>query len=500
MLMDISINTRRMVGKRDEKIYGQFLEHFHRQVYAGIYEPGSPRSNSRGYRTDVADALKNIKVPVIRWPGGCFVSSYHWKDAIGTNREATYDKAWRSEESNEFGTDEFLDYCALIGAQPYICTNAGTGTPEEMSDWVEYCNLKSAGKWARKRIENGHPEPFNVKYWSIGNENYGQWEIGAKSSQEWGRFVLESAKMMKRVDPSIEILAASLPDIDWNISLIKEAGKFLDWISIHGYWDPIWFDNKLGSYETCMAYTMKIEEPIQKARHILGALGYLGKIKIAYDEWNLRGWYHPNVHNFADVPAEDCIKARDLNDENSSYTMADAVFTACFLNQCLKHCDMVKMANFAPAVNTRGAIYTHKDGIVKRSTYYVFEIFTHYMKEIVVDTFIDHNQTFMVRNETDAVEVTTIDSIATISEDGQELSVSLVNKHPMDEITLTIRMSGYSPNERATLYQIASNSVDSYNDSEHPDEIRIEPIDIAIQDGMIQVTLPAHSVNVLVMQ
>jgi len=122
------------------------------------------------------------------------------------------------------------------------------------------------------------------------------------------------------------------------------------------------------------------------------------------------------------------------------------------------------------------------------------------MKEIVVDTFIDHNQTFMVRNETDAVEVTTIDSIATISEDGQELSVSLVNKHPMDEITLTIRMSGYSPNERATLYQIASNSVDSYNDSEHPDEIRIEPIDIAIQDGMIQVTLPAHSVNVLVMQ
>ena len=361
----LEINPRRELGKRDKKIFGHFLEHFHSQIYGGIFDPTSTFSDSSGYRQDVIEALKRIEVPIIRWPGGCFVSAYHWKDAIGKQRTPYFDKAWRVEESNLFGTDEFIEYCRLLGAEPYICTNAGTGSPEEMSDWVEYCNLPSEGKWAKLRIENGHPEPYKVKYWSIGNENYGDWEMGAKNLREWGRFVKESAKMMKRVDPNIELLAASISDLDWNLNLLREAGNYLDWISIHDYWDHLGQVNDLSNYETCMAYTMEIEKPILKTKNILGSLGYLGRIRIAYDEWNLRGWHHPHINS----GTEDYITPRDKNDINSSYTMADAVFTACFLNQCHKHSDVVGMANFAPTVNTRGAIFTHQDGIVLRSSY-----------------------------------------------------------------------------------------------------------------------------------
>lgn len=203
-------------------IYGQFAEHLGACVYEGIWVgEDSPIPNTRGYRNDALEALRELKVPVLRWPGGCFVSSYHWKDAVGAHRKPAFDKAWRVEDPNTFGTDEYIRLCRKIGCEPYICTNAGTGTAEEMSDWVEYCNLESEGQYAKWRIENGSKQPYGVRYWSIGNENYGSWEIGAKSTDEWGRLVREAAKMMKHVDPCVELSAAALPDVDWNISLLK---------------------------------------------------------------------------------------------------------------------------------------------------------------------------------------------------------------------------------------------------------------------------------------
>lgn len=496
--IEVYINAKRKIGKRDKKIYGHFLEHFHSQIYGGIYDPESVFSDDKGLRNDVADALKNISTPVVRWPGGCFVSSYHWKDGIGKNRAAAFDKSWRVEEPNTFGTDEFIEFCRKIGTEPYICTNAGTGSPEEMSDWVEYCNLKKEGKWAKARIENGSADPYNVKYWSIGNENYGTWEIGAKSADEWGRFVLESAKMMKRIDPSIELFAASLTDIDWNIRLLREAGQFLDWISIHGYWDKIWFNNKLSDYETCMAYTMSIEEPILKIKSILTALGYLGKIRIAFDEWNLRGWYHPHVHQFANVPAEECSRARDDNDINSSYTMADAVFSACFLNQCLKHCDVVGMANFAPAVNTRGAIFTHKDGILKRSTYYVFELYTKYMGDEVVDAWIPENCFFDVTCEDNTVKVPYIDVMPTISNGGKELRIAVVNRHPDRTIALRVNTDSFTGYSSAKMYSVYGKTKDSYNDIDMPDEVKIIENSLEVQEkSAFTIEINPHSVNVI---
>ena len=156
-------------GRRDIMIFGHFLEHFHRQIYGGVFDPGNRLSDENGFRRDVIEALRKIKAPVIRWPGGCFASAYPWKKGVG-RRVPYFDKAWSVVEPNTFGTDEFIAFCREVGAKPFICTNAGTGSPEEMSDWVEYCNL-DVGEWAALRRANGHEEPFNVPYWSIGNEN-----------------------------------------------------------------------------------------------------------------------------------------------------------------------------------------------------------------------------------------------------------------------------------------------------------------------------------------
>jgi len=489
MALEVRVDTRRRLGAIDGKLFGHFIEHFHRQIYGGVFEPGSPLSDSLGLRNDVAEAMQGLGAPVVRWPGGCFVSAYHWKDGVGPAREPSFDKAWRVEEPNTFGTDEFIAWCRKIGTEPYVCTNAGTGTPEEMSDWVEYCNLHSEGRWAKLRQSHGHAEPYKVKYWSIGNENYLGGEMGSKTPQEWCRFVKESAKMMKRVDPTIELFAASTPDLEWNRLLLQEAGEVLDWISIHGYWDPLWINNNLAPYETCMAYTTRIETPIEQIRAILTATGQLGKIRVAFDEWNLRGWHHPYVDTAAN--AADCIRPRDENDRNSSYTMADAVFSACFLNACVRHSDLIGMANFAPSVNARGLIYAHPEGIVKRSTYFVFQALAEALKGTSVGVSVHGDAGFSVGDSI----VPCLDAAAALETDGS-WAVSLVNRHPEQAQVVDLRLDAGATG-KATWCRVNGPSKDSYNDIGRS-EVGLERGAFEIPSGdFLSFSLPPHSVTVV---
>ncbi len=460
--MKLNILTNRCIGERSPMIYGHFIEHFHRQIYGGIYDPCNSLSDDDGFRTDVINAMKRIKVPILRWPGGCFVSSYHWKDAVGSDRRPFFDKAWRVEDPNSFGTDEFIKMCRKIGCEPYICTNAGTGTAEEMSDWVEYCNLTDEGKYAKERIMNGYTEPHNVKFWSIGNENYGFWEMGAKEAADWGRLTLESAKMMKRVDPSVELSAAALSDVDWNLSLLKYASPYLDWISIHAYWDGINSTNAYADYDKVMTYTNYLETNILKVKGLLTVLGLESEIKIAFDEWNLRGWYHPNSHIMKQVVnKEDYLYPRDLNDVNSEYTMADAVFTACFLNTCNRHCNIVGMANFAPIVNTRGCIFTHNNGIVLRSTYYVFDMYVNLMGEIVLDSYDEDMPTRNYTQSGQEENVKMIDTVATLRTSDNFLVVSSINKDDKSKHVIDLPVDNKYIAYR--VHTLCGNNIYSYN-------------------------------------
>jgi len=496
----LTVLPRRVIGEAGTLLYGQFLEHFHRQVYGGVYDPGNPLSDDLGLRKDVLAAMRAIHVPVIRWPGGCFVSAYHWVGGVTNPRQPYFDKAWRVEEPNEFGTDEYIELCRRIGAEPYICSNAGTGTPEETSDWLEYCNLETEGPWAKLRRANGHTAPYGVKYWSIGNENYGAWEMGAKTAQEWGRYVAETAKMMKRVDPTVQLFAASLMDLDWNVTLLKEAGRYLDWISVHGYYGGTTPDNKPVPFERCMAQSLLPERQLTHTKGILEATGYAGKLKIAFDEWNLKGWYHPNIMSGYATDKKDYILPRDGNDVNSLYTMADAVFSGAFLNACLRHSDAVGMTNFSPVVNTRGMIFTHKDGIVLRPSYFVYELYTNRMLEIAVDAHLEQDAgytTLSAGREPKETWVPALDAAVTRNREGTKLAVAVANRDPEKEHALCLDLGRDEVYRSGSLSWIEAAKADDYNDIHQPDRVGIRTSALPACRDFARVTIPPHTVAVL---
>ena len=500
--MKITFSKENTIGQADKMLYGHFLEHFHRQVYGGVFDPTSKFADEDGFRTDVLDAMKKIKTPIIRWPGGCYVSAYDWHYGVGKKRIPTYDKAWRVEESNEFGTDEFVKLCRKLDCIPYICTNAGTGTAEDMSNWVEYCNVKNMGIYAKERIENGYPEPHGIKFWSIGNENWGGHEIGAKDAAEWGKLVRESAKMMLRVDPTLELSAAALPDLNWNTHLLRDAGAYLDWVSIHEYWDFSPDGVTYVDYDTAMLRSGEdISSMIDRVRAHLTAFGLQKRVKIAFDEWNLRGWYHPNVMDIwyregkryedEEFYKNNVIGERNKNDLNSTYTMADALFSASFLNICLRNCDIVKMACFSPIVNTRGAIFTYEDGIVLRPQYFIFELYSNLLKENVLDIWTKDVPTITGNDRGKVKTVDALDIVVTADDEGY--AIAAVNKNKEEAVTVDLRMLDGDA-KMMRISSVSGPSPDSYND--------VDKTEVGITYGewteyKPSITVPAHTACVI---
>ncbi len=485
--MQVHLDVDRTAGTRDPAFFGHFLEHFHRQIYGGIFEPGSPLADEQGLRTDVIEALRHIQPAVIRWPGGCFVSAYHWRDGVGPDRQPTFDKAWRVEEPNTFGTDEFIAFCRAVGAEPYLCTNAGTGTPEEMSDWVEYCNLESEGRWAARRRANGHAAPHAVRYWSIGNENYGWWEIGAKDSEEWARYVLEAAKMMKRVDDTIQVCAAATSDRAWSMRLLERAGRYLDLIALHDY--PARGDTP---YLTCMSAIRDAEAKVVAMEQMLGLLQLSDRVRIAFDEWNPRGWHHPG---HADV-APRAIEEWRRNDDNSVYTMADALLYAGFLNTCLRHCRSVAMTNLSPVVNTRGAIYVHPEGLVLRPTYHVCDLYANHTYPEVLDAHVASPAFEASRLDGTATMVAYGDVCATIDRRQRRLAVAVCNTHPEEELTCRIWVPGVTLAARGTVRTLTGPTLEAYNDRDRPTDVQIAISSLRSETDTCTLHLDPHSVSV----
>lgn len=484
----ITFDNSRESVQYSPMIFGHFIEHFYTQVYGGIFDPGSPYSDNDGFRTDVIEAIKELKAPIVRWPGGCFVSTYHWKDGVGKERFPVFDKSWHVEDPNTFGTDEYVMWCRKIGAEPYICTNAGTGTPEEMSDWVEYCNL-SVGKYGRQRIENGHTEPHNVKYWSIGNENYGHWELGAKTVAEWGPLVRESAKLMLSVDKNIKLFAAANSDRSWTVPLLKAASQYLDYVSIHGYWDGLAHVNNPQSFIKSMMVTDGPENTIQSTIEMLKETGCDDHVKIAFDEWNLRGWHHP-WHG--DMRKGFDIEARSKNDINSTYTMADALFSACFYNACIRNSKYVEIACFSPIVNTRGSIFVHKDGILKRSTYYTNWMYANLLEKNMVPVNVVTDTLKYLDQHTGV-----IDAVLTSNDSRDHFVLSVVNKNPDSPVKVDI--SAILPSEKIKkLEAVILNGASEDDFNEVGAENHIVPVNAQLKvsgDGCVE--LQPHSLTII---
>ena len=291
----IKVDIDRQIGEIDKLIYGSFTEHLGRCIYGGIYDPNSSKADESGFRKDVLLATKNLGVSSVRWPGGNFASGYHWMDGIGPkeSRPKRKDLAWGDTESNIIGTDEFLKFSLAAGVEPYICVNLGTGNWDEARNWVEYCNAPQGFYYSDLRAKNGHPSPYRVKYWGLGNEMDGDWQMGHRNAEDYSKFALEAAKLMKWSDDSIKLIASGSsnygPDwINWNKTVLSTLRDHIDFISLHHY---------AGNYDhdhyKFMAVTNRVDEIIRITEGLIQQVRSQYKVKkpiyIAFDEYNV--WY-----------------------------------------------------------------------------------------------------------------------------------------------------------------------------------------------------------------
>ena len=288
------------IGKIDDKMYSSFTEHLGRSIYTGIYEPGHPNADEDGYRKDVMELVKELGVPVIRYPGGNFVSCYDWHDGIGPKekRPKRMDYAWSSIETNQFGIDEFCQWAEKVGIEPMIAVNLGTGSIKDAGDLVEYCNHPGGTYWSDLRAQNGHPEPYNIKYWCLGNEMEGSWQAGHLSAEDYTKKALEAAKIMRWVDPSIKLVACGssyemLPTyMEWDRTMLTDLYNQVDYLSTHNYTmnSGQGTTNYLASYKQLDSHiknSAKVIEYVKAKNH------FDKDLKICLDEWN--------VWNFQDI-------------------------------------------------------------------------------------------------------------------------------------------------------------------------------------------------------
>jgi alpha-L-arabinofuranosidase len=366
----ISVNPDRVIGQIDPKLYGNFLEHLGRCIQGGVFDEGSPLSDSEGFRRDVLKAIEGLHVPILRWPGGNFSSNYNWRDGIGPrdSRPRRLEMAWGTIEDNRFGTHEFLDYVARIDAEPYICANLGTGTWDEAQQWVEYVNFDGDTATTRLRKKNGREKPWKVTYWGLGNEMDGPWQMGHRTAEDYGKFALEAAKLMHWTDPSIKLVAAGSsnfnPGIDWvgwNRTVLSSLKEHVDYLSLHMY-----VGNTENDYYEFQASTVDLANRIKITegviRDALWDAPRNKKIYIAWDEWNV--WYRARG---------DKERGRRILEEH--YNLEDALVVSSFLNTFVSHAHIVKIANMAQLVNVIAPIFTSKDGLFLQTIYYPLQLF-----------------------------------------------------------------------------------------------------------------------------
>jgi len=488
----ISVDLERQLGRVDRRIFGGFIEHLGRCIYGGIFDEGSALADERGFRTDVLDALRPLKMPLLRWPGGNFVSGYHWVDGIGPRdeRPRKLELAWLSEESNRFGTDEFIEYCRVLDTEPFICINMGTGTIDEAQAWVEYCNGTSNTYWANLRRKNGHEEPYNVRYWGLGNELYGGWQLGQMAAEDYVKRAREYAKVMKLTDPSIELISCGQNGWDdWDRVVIDGLAQIVDYHSIHIY---------TGHDD----YYRNVFEPHQAERAIRVCSAFIEQarytqritrpIGIAYDEWNI--WYRTRT------PEE---RKRGIEEQ---YDLSDALAVATYLNIFIRECERVPIANLAQMVNVIAPVFTRPDGLFFQTIYHPLRLYAEYSQDIALDPAVicdthtlpsDADAAPRAQRVADLGPFKLLDVSATRDESGTSITLGIVNRHRDEAITTTVEIGGGAAIRSAVAYEVNGEDVKVRNSFDRPDAVVVQERPLTTSGASFEVTLPAHSVTVV---
>ncbi len=476
----VHVDLARIIAPVDRNIFGGFAEHLGRCIYGGIYEPGSPLAGPDGLRTDVLDALRRLRMPVIRYPGGNFVSGYRWRDGVGPKEERVprQELAWKTVEPNTFGTDEFVHFCRRLGTEPYIAVNCGDGDMREARDWVEYCNGVNDTEPVRLRRRNGHEAPHNVKYWGIGNEVDGPWQIGHKTPEEYARAYTEFAKVMKWTDPSIKLLASATsswrPDwVERAQLLIEQAGDKIDYMAIHWY-----VGNRADDFPSYMALSELFEERLSAYAGIIRAVCLAQRrpfIPIAVDEWNV--WYRTHQPEMLE----------------EVYNLEDALVVAMHFNAFLRHADTVKMANIAQIVNVIAPIMTKPDGLVLQTIFHPFELYSSLAGDAALDLHWE-GDTFDGGAYTG---VRVLDAAGTLDRAKDELALFLVNRS-LDGTAVELRLAEGRFAGPLAVHVVNGPDIKTANTFDAPEQVTTRRSQVTAEGRSVAVELEPHSVTALV--
>lgn len=484
-----------IVSKVDDRIYGSFIEHLGRAVYGGIYEPGHPEADNMGFRKDVMELVKGINVPIVRYPGGNFVSGYNWEDGIGPveNRPRRLELAWRTIETNQVGVNEFVEWARKVNTKIMMAVNLGTRGPDAARNFIEYCNHPGGTYWSDLRRSHGYKEPHNIKLWCLGNEMDGPWQIGHKTAREYGRVACETAKVMKWVDPDIELVACgssnrSMPTFaDWEATVLEETYEHVDYISLHTY-----YGNRDGDTANFLASSMDMDAFIKSVVSICDYVKAKKRskktINLSFDEWNV--WFHSDEKDKKLEPW--LIAPPQLEDV---YTHEDAVLVGSMLITLLNNSDRVKIACLAQLVNVIAPIMTENGGKAWCQTiYYPYMHASVYGRGTVLKPVIQSPK----YDCKDYCDVPYLDAAVVENSEKEELTVFAVNRSLEEGMLLECDIRSFEGFKIKEHIVLENENLKASNTKENP--LNVVPHNngnAKLQEGKVTALLPRASWNVI---
>jgi alpha-N-arabinofuranosidase len=468
----VKIDLDRKIGEIDPNIYGAFVEPIRNVVYGTIYDPQSPLADENGFRRDFIQLIKDLKIPVLRWPGGNFVSGYNWEDGIGPKdqRPARLDLAWHRVESNQMGTDEYAKLCSLIGAENFVCINAGLGTLDQARQWIEYCNYEKGTHYSDLRRKYGNEKPFNVKYWALGNEIDGPWQMGQKNAEDYCKFALEAAKDMQWVDSKVKFIASGASNyrtnIDWvgwdDYVLQHLAGK-IDYLSVHRYVREALAGDT--SFSGTMSLGLEVDQKIDVIKALIKKVmvqsASTRPIYISFDEWSAGGG------------------------GAAGSTLTSSLMVAQHLNSFIRHADIVKMGNITMLSSLVG---TSPEGDFKNTLYQPFYLYSNNARGTALDVYVGcEKYSNKIFNDIPYLDVT-----AVLNRPAKTLVVNVVNRHEANALVSDIVLQSGEFTGSATIKEINAASISATN-TKADEAVAIHTKDIQFQGNKISYSFPAHS-------
>ena len=481
----VTLNQARYRSLLDRRLLGSFLEHLGRAIYTGIYEPGSKLADENGFRKDVIAEVHELGVPIVRYPGGNFVSGYHWLDGVGPKdqRPTVLDRAWNTLDTNQFGTNEFMDWCKRVNTEPLLGFNLGTGTPEMAAALVEYCNVEKGTEWSDLRRKHGYPQPHNVKYWCLGNEMDGPWQMGHCTAREYGEKARDAARQIRRVDPDVKLIACGSSNTILHTYLVWDR-EVLEAMLRPGGWNfaaqllrqHAGIDRATTSARY-LAMNLDMERQIHEIAavcdYVQGTLKSPKRLWLSFDEWNV--WYRARGGRFADGQR---TLAPHLLEE--VYNLEDALLVGGFLNSLLRQSDRVRVGCLAQLVNVIAPLVTNETSVLRQSIYYPYAWALKYARGKVLDLLVE-SETYPIhaeglradfaRND----EVPYVDVTATLDPENGQVCLFMLNRDLDSERELVVEFRDPTPKQVLTCETLTGSDLKAVNTFAQPRQVVAAP-------------------------